>query len=346
MQQRTWPLCEVSMRVFKYRGGSDVTLKRDIRSLVRNEVYLSPIDKLNDPFETRVEIHGKTFEIGKILSLIPGFKYNLEFKEFEKNLITSLQEFIERSRTFGVYSLSETPIDELLWAYYSNSHIGFCVEYELDALLEYKMESEKVIEVKYESSIPLITMEDMLDMKNGNDGLITKLVATKSKNWEHEKEVRVVTGQTGLYEYDYRSLKGIYFGHRCSNKTITLIMRVLKGRGISYYQVQPLDGSYKLEHQEIEDPYKDTVPYRKRLAPVSEGVPYIDEKLKPYEDLINKAIEIARREPYCEIVYDAYISGDKGTKENPVFFVNYERSDGKCRNFYISKNEIQSREHV
>ena len=72
------------MRIFKYRGGSEDTLKRDITSLSKNEVYLSPIDKLNDPFEARVEIHGQTFEIGKILRLGPGFKYNQEFKEFEK----------------------------------------------------------------------------------------------------------------------------------------------------------------------------------------------------------------------------------------------------------------------
>jgi hypothetical protein len=118
-------------------------------------------------------------------------------------------------------------------------------------------------------------------------------------------------------------------------------MRVLKGRGISYYLMKPKNGTYKLEKHSLDDVFLNAPAYLTKLAPVEDGIPYIDDVLRPYEDLVRKAIEIVRRDPYCEKVIDVYISGSKGTENNPVFYVTYDRSDGLARNFYISKNEIE-----
>lgn len=58
--------------------------------------------------------------------------------------------------------------------------------------------------------------------------------------------------------------------------------------------------------------------------------------------LVQRAIEIVRREPYCERVTDAYLSS-KGTKEDQAYYVTYERSDGVPRNFWISQSQILAR---
>ncbi len=328
------------MRVFKYRGGNKEILRRDLRSLVKSQIYMAPIQSLNDPFEAKIIIDGETFEIGKILSLLFSYKNDTKIKEAEKNFSNILKKFIETSLSWGIYSMSKSYNDELLWAYYADAHRGFCVEYDLEKLKEYNMEKEPAITVEYNDQMPIITTLDIFNLEKNEQLIQTKLVGTKSKRWEHEQEIRIVTGQTGLYDYDYRALKSIYFGYRSEEKFRKLTMRVLKGRGISYYLMQPKDDSYELEEITLDDPFINALPYLFTIAPVEDGIPYIDNIIKPYQDLILKAIEIVRREPYYEKVTDAYLSSSKGTKENPVIYVTYTRSDGLLRNFFIAKSEI------
>ena len=308
---------------------------------MKSQIFLAPIDTLNDPFEANVKIHEESFEFGRFLKLLPRFEYNQSIKDAELSFINLVADFIKNSKSFGVYSLSQSHDDELLWTYYADSHRGFCVEYDLDKLKEYKIPTEPSIQVEYQDEIPELTSLDIIHLKKNEEILQKKLLGTKSKRWEHENEIRIITGQTGLYDYDYRSLKSIYFGYRSDEKFRRLTMRVLKGRGISYYLMKPKDGTYKLEKHRLDDVFLNAPTYLTKLAPVGDGIPYIDDTLRPYEVLVRKAIEIVRREPYCEKVIDVYISGSKGTEKNPVFYVAYDGKDGMTRNFYISKDEIE-----
>lgn len=328
------------MRVFKYRGGNKEILKRDLRSLAKSQIYMAPLQSLNDPFEAKIITDGKTFEVSKILNLVFSCNDEAKIKEAEKGFSEILKKFIETSLSFGIYSMSNSYNDELLWAYYADAHRGFCIEYDLEKLKEYKMETEPTITVEYNDKMPIITTLDLFNLEKNKQLIQTKLVGTKSKRWKHEQEIRIVTGQTGLYDYDYRALKSIYFGYRSEERFRKLTMRVLKGRGIKYYLMQPKNGSYEFEKIALDDPFINAPHYLFSIAPVEDGIPYFDTITKPYEDLILKAIEIVRREPYCDKVIDADLSSSKGTKENPVIFVTYMRSDGLPKNFFIAKNEI------
>jgi hypothetical protein len=330
------------MRVYKYRGGDKKILKRDLSSLAKSQMFSAPIETLNDPFEAVVNLNEGSFEIGNLLQIIPRFKYDEKFKEVEKGFLKILLDFMNTSKSWGIYSLSKTYRDELLWAYYADAHRGFCVEYELDELKEYSIRTEPSFDVKYQNKMPELSSFDMLSIKEHPEILQEKLIATKSTKWKHEDEIRIVTGTSGLFDYDYRALKAVYFGHRSDEKFQKLTMRVLKGRSIKYYVMKPKNGAYELEKHELDDYYLNAAKYLNSIAPIEDGVPYFDERTKPFEELINSAIEIVRREPYCEKITDAYISGSKGTKDNPVFYVSYERSDGMHRNHYLSKSEITS----
>jgi hypothetical protein len=46
-------------------------------------------------------------------------------------------DFIKKLK-ITVFTPSKTEKDELLWAYYANSHKGFCIEYDLEILLKIK----------------------------------------------------------------------------------------------------------------------------------------------------------------------------------------------------------------
>jgi hypothetical protein len=328
-------------KVFKYRGGDWGIVKRDLRSLANNELFAAPFASLNDPFEATVLIDHQSFEVGSLLLGWAIGAKSSQVKSASAEFENALAEFIKFTKGVGIYSLSKTARDELLWAHYANSHQGFCLEFDLERLLSYKLESDEVLEVQYSSKPPKVTLVELVASDRGKESLLKKLVATKSVRWKYEEEVRICVGKGGFREYDYRALTAIYFGVRCSRRLIRLAMRLLRGRGLTYYQMQLMENSYEMTVVEIEDDFPHAMPYRARIAPVDDGLPYLDKKTMPWEKELRVAIEMARREAYCERVTDAYIRGSKGTPDDPVFFVTYDRSDGLPRNIFYGLRDIQ-----
>lgn len=230
------------MKVYKYRSGS----KRDIKTLINNQFYSASIDSLNDIQETKILIDNQEFEIIDFL-LKPHVSDN------ENTFRSILENYLQETKQFGIYSLSKNYDNELLWAYYSNSHKGFCIEYDFDILEQYQIRGEFFCNVSYQKNIPIITTKDFLE--NKEKVLHSKVLATKSKNWKHEDEVRIITGRPGLINFYSRAVQAIYFGYKTKKRTIKLIMKLLKGKNIKYYQMNHVNNQYKLEKKEIEDYY-------------------------------------------------------------------------------------------
>lgn len=107
--------------------------------------------------------------------------------------------------------------------------------------------------------------------------------------WKHEEEIRILTGVIGIYHYFNRAVKSIYFGHRTPENTIKLVMNVLRGKGVKYYQITQQKNTYKLIRNEIKDVLRDESIYKNKI---NKYIPSLDEKTKFYKDLIVKAIII------------------------------------------------------
>lgn len=315
------------MNVYKYRSGTS----RDIEALMNNQFFSASLESLNDIQEAKVKIDNKEIDFFELLT-------KNKVPRLENSFKGVLKKFIDITQKFGIYSLSKNYNNELLWAYYSDGHKGFCIEYDLDLLCQYQLKNEFYCDVEYTNDIPVIKLEDIL--KDENQSLIKKLLATKSLAWEREEEYRIITGTTGLCHFYSRAIKSIYFGYRTPENNIKLIMSALRGRGVKYYKMHHNKDAYVLERVEIEDLYKDDSSYNGKI---NKFTPDFDDKTKPYEDLIYKAITIAEQEPMCKEVTYAYISGSKGTKENPVFYIACEDStrEGISFNYFISKDEIE-----
>ncbi len=309
-------------KIYKYRSGTT----RDIECLMNNQFYASSIEKLNDINEGKILIDNQEI---KLLDLFAKNSASI----FNTSIEGNLKNLIQIYKKSGVYSLSKCYKNELLWAYYADSHKGFCVEYDYDILKQYPFNEDNFFDVKYSENVSIINLGNMLDSG------FKKSLVTKSMNWKHEDEIRLLTPSEGLFNYFSRAVKSIYFGHRAGENTIKLVMNILRGRGIKYYKMGHKKDLYELERFEIEDIFKNESIYKNK---VNKYVPYLDEKIRPYEDLIKKAIIIVEQEPLCEEVNDAYISSSKGTKDNPVFYVSYENKIKSLPvpNYFISKKEI------
>ena len=61
----------------------------------------------------------------------------------------------------GIYSLSRTPLDELMWAHYGNSHASFCIEYDLDRLILEARTMWDVVDVAYYEDPQTLILHDI-----------------------------------------------------------------------------------------------------------------------------------------------------------------------------------------
>lgn len=305
------------MRGFKFR--SDI--ERDInKGIAINKLFAPNRALLNDPSEMNFDD-----------SMFRDFlkKHAKLSSQVEKEYEYLLEFMFDRS---GILSLSKEVCNELLWAYYADGHKGFCIEYDTDVILECynyglrkkngklvnldgKPEQEPMVlqlDVDYNNSFPQFTPDVMKRLIETGDRTecLTCTIGTKSENWDHEEEIRLIFSKNGLCEFDYRAVKSIYFGSRFDNSTndIERIMKLLKGRGIKYYQMRFIPQSYTLSYDEIPDKYADADEYIANRLPYNNiTILSTPEYTDPYRDLLDQALEIVSKEPCISSIKSARV---------------------------------------
>ncbi|MFA6196462.1 MAG: DUF2971 domain-containing protein [Sulfurimonas sp.] len=305
------------MKVYKYRGN----FVRDLASLENDEFFAPTKDQLNDPCEGLVSTDILIVQIEKMVEKFPHISNKMD--NFKKNLKASLSHIY----TSGVYSLSKSHLDELLWAHYANSHKGFCIEYELDTLLKFNKETVFktdelfYFDVEYKFDPYAFTTRDMDDLGDRTD-FMKKMLGIKSKKWDYEDEFRIISIQSGIIKYDYRAVKSIYFGLKMEEEQKDEIMRKLQGRGIKYYQIELKNNSYEFFDKSVEDLYKTDKKYLYSIAPILPCAITNIENLE-YEPYFYKVAEIVRREPYCNSVLFVTIDKENSKDKALVFIVSF-----------------------
>ena len=243
------------MLVYKYRSGTN----NDLKALENNQYWSSSIEQLNDPCEAITD----TKKVKKILNYI-GQKVGIKDKEDLKLINDNTDEVLSMDNKMGVYSLSKTPLDELLWAHYANSHKGFCIEYDLDILL--KNDGENHIHsfpVLYSNKPPSIGFWDLI--RNEQNSMIKKFAFHKSKRWEYEQEHRIVTSKIGLNSYNHKALKSIYFGLKISESVKNQIINLPQLREVNFHQIVLEKNSYSFKSVELEIETTSKSNYLKQL---------------------------------------------------------------------------------
>lgn len=328
------------MKVYKYRGGSTYYCEndkrhkrffdRDLESLKADYFWAPTRHTLNDPFECLFKDKASPV-FNNLKQLFPSKNTD------ELNIaLESLLNFIDKS---GIYSLSKTPLSELLWSHYAYSHTGFCVEYDLKTLNKYRHQNLTELNIQYNQQSPSIELQDIL--ANSSDLISQKMFGYKSQSWSYEDEIRILTPEYGRVDYDYRAVTAIYFGLRMSEPDKNLVMQSLQGRNIKYYQITLKNESYELAHKPIEDLFLDAPQYKYDIAPISEyAIDTYDKKFIKYHHYLLKAAEIVRRDPYCQSVDIVMFSTNKSTLENPVVLVVYEISPPFTYSHYLTLEEI------
>ena len=269
------------MKLYKYR--SDIY--RDLLAIVSNQIFIPTKDNLNDPAEVLFDDR----------QLLDNIKVRKEQKQIHESVERNYKILIEGiKKKVGIFSLSKNVTNELLWSYYSNGHNGFCIEYESEILKEQLKDDSFPfeIEVDYSQGIPDLSLDMYFSSSNNLPFLIQILVGNKSYLWAHEEEVRLITCKSGLLDINPNAVTGIYFGVKMSEYHKDLIMKVLKNRNISFFQMQLVPNSYALEFKQINN--VESIPKTEQI---------LDKHFTPKE-IINKLMEdiVENKENTC-IIY-------------------------------------------
>ncbi len=149
------------------------------------------------------------------------------FKEFWKEEVKNLR----------VLCLAESNDVTTMWAYYSDDHRGFVLEFEAVDSLDSVFVAARG--VTYQNETPeAITLDAWVHALSGGDAFARMFIEDypyfKTKDWAHEREWRLASfkrpGEEGLfsdYGFHPRELTGVYIGLRASDEDRRDILSLL-----------------------------------------------------------------------------------------------------------------------
>ena len=285
--------------LYKYRGNSEFTDK----IFLEQNIWLSNAEGLNDPFECSIQEIAKEYIEKQVKEMkeahIMGFVHSSKMspdpsksavlKKIRKattltqkhrivrdaylkhagtritNPIDTFKNFDKQLQKAGIFSLTENPLNELMWAHYGENSKGIAIGFSVtkNSLLAHK---DKCLKVEYSDELPKFEsngfiIETSMYANGANkqkiafhDSTFKKAISTKSKSWTHEKEWRYVESDSGAYPLPSQ-ITEIIFGLRTDEKIqskyFSLVRNLPNFKKIKFYKVQKISNSNKLERIEI-----------------------------------------------------------------------------------------------
>ena len=203
---------------YKFRSCSE----RNFMSLENNQIYASPINFFNDPFEIVCWEDDKQSDSERNTneSLLAHLKTRTANRSFHcVSSFTSEEDFLCNGL--------------LMWAHYADGHKGFCIAYNehlLDGLKEGAI-NEGFCGVKYSDELPDIPTD-------GDNRAFLNVIRTKSKIWEYEQEVRMIYSDSGVKQLNNNVVDAIYMGCKISNYNKWILMGIAKRLGVKCYKIE------------------------------------------------------------------------------------------------------------
>lgn len=171
--------------------------------------------------------------------------------------------FEDRLSSSGIFSLSATDTNQLMWAHYGGEHRGIAIGFEL--IDGCKLANDNYcFPINYCDDVPKFNPEELTTqsiMKFGGDNpniklkipfddpIFRKCISTKPIDWEYEKEWRYIEESDGLYPFPGK-LSEIIFGLRCSDADRRKYMKLADTHfeyPIRFYEIVKRPNSNQIE---------------------------------------------------------------------------------------------------
>jgi len=259
--------------VYKFRDWGN---KYHKKILTDNEIYLAPPNKINDPFDCRINenfslLSEKEFEQYiddqiNLLNLKNLDSVRIKIKNRYTNQDKLKKEYNVHCKNIGVFSCChDTKEDKgwqniLLWSHYSNEHKGFCVVFWKEKLFKYLTIHGEVKYGKYPKLKPLAPVEK--NKKKIIKNFIA-LLSTKEKRWKYEHEYRYIkintknNSETGFHKEE-RIIKlsndcfvGVFLGLNIPKNHEKEILVLCRQKNITVFKTKMNPFDFTLTNEQI-----------------------------------------------------------------------------------------------
>lgn len=201
--------------------------------LPAQRIRLSTFDTVNDPFELLGATQGD--------------------REARRQFSWLYDHWVS---TLGFVSFSDNWKSPLMWAHYARSHTGVCLGVEVP--------DSRPMQMNYEPR-RLSMLWDMTRLETAvDDDVIKAVITTKFKEWEYEREWRVVeklgakdeeTGLHYMYFMPGFELREIIIGARCERTPNEIAEQVFGVTApVSIKKARPAFGTFNMVHQQMVHP--------------------------------------------------------------------------------------------
>ena len=224
--------------LFKFRSIN----KWLIESLINQTLYFSTTDKLNDPFDCRIDLQ-KAIERAVISATgdrrdsLSSFLANPEFFKnwgatFDKMGVCS----------FSKKTIEEAPLETLMWSHYAEGHRGVRLEYQFQGVsLKPDITTAQDVEYLDDPLVPWLVANAPMDMTEFVKGLAIRFLRTKSPAWAYEQEARIIRQESGLFKFQGVLLTEVCFGWRTPQDDRDLVIKLAQSYcgGVKFSQMVP-----------------------------------------------------------------------------------------------------------
>ncbi len=199
------------------------------------------------------EVDADTDEIG--LTMLLSNKLQPENKaaadNVEKLLVNMERQMNEKMNSlFLIGCLATDPKNRLMWSHYTDSHKGFCIEYDFNSLKDEILP----FPIVYSESRLLIPWKAAIDhTSESNEQAIKDLtlgLLTKDQAWEYENEWRVLLPVANPPDLKV-PITAIYLGAHITSENKAIILEIANNHKIPVKQMKTDRGAYELHAEDI-----------------------------------------------------------------------------------------------
>jgi hypothetical protein len=248
-----------------------------IRILTHNEIFFSSAAQFNDPFDCRISMQytGTREEIVEYwkkqiansqFPLPPGIEGVDPEEMYERGYFTS-PEALELAKQFtkdfgaralGVFCLTASYSNILMWSHYSSSHSGFVVGFSTLQLKQFCYDSTfgggaiTALEVvRYSRAMPQVNA-----YRHNQNERFEKQFLTKAEDWCYEEEYRILmqNGPNTKATLPPNTITRVILGFQIDPSNRDRMIHVLRSRGdhLPLFQAQPSDSQFALDFLEVQ----------------------------------------------------------------------------------------------
>ncbi len=248
----------IDSTLYKYAGINSNLFS----ALINNELWFSSPSDFNDPYDCNLNYDFSNVSEDQIYNYFNSSQLKLnrtvtdeEIRTRAKFLFDNPNECVEIGKTIiqtaitprGITCFSEQDDILLMWSHYANSHKGVCLTFDIERDKDF---FNRIYQVEYPEAYPIFN-----PFTSDTAESLQLLLATKSKEWAYEKEVRIIKTSDfhllsrGLISFQSTALTEIKFGYKASDEDIKTVRNLVatKYPHVKLYRSKIKNGEFGIE---------------------------------------------------------------------------------------------------